>query len=449
MDIKSVKKLNKEDLKSLQKDLKSKGLYTGRIDGIYGPLTERAVKNSKPNPTKDSVYKLTTTDDISGRPARTSKAELQDQLDATGTNQERRQGQILPDFLNDRLYNNLLPFAYESESYSGPVSRVVDNMIMNNPDPKVPYIKAPDGSIEKSWKDRYDAWALYLGRPQKDKSFKLSDYTPTKGDPNSPYYDFNNMSNKVRTRMLQDYINNQKDGKYIGADGSVSGDDMGTMGNYTLSGGKDDKGDYVSYYDKWDLNGSHGVGKPFDIYGRIYYDPKTKKIIPTKKEGGTISEKGYKKDSLYKNNKSLDINSGNITMHNVEFPILGISHDTGEKKIMMPNQNYNFMNTKKVKEIPLKNDADFLAAHLSTMSEDEQDAFVDHYQSIPDDQRNEIMQSLKKGGFVKLKKGGFISSNKHPEINLDNLTEGTFFVPDNKKEMLKILKEKGYDYQEL
>lgn len=207
-----------------------------------------------------------------------------------------------------------------------------------------------------------------------------------------------------------------------------------------------------------------------------------------------IDKQGFKKNSPYKNKKSITIQSPSITMSGVEFPILGTSQETGEKKIMMPNQNYNFMNTKKVKEIPLKNDADFLAAHLSTMSEDEQDAFVDHYQSIPDDQRNEIMQSLKSGGTIHInpankgkftetkkrtgksteelthsknpltrkravfaqnakkwnhKEGGQIDYNGHPEINLDNLTEGTFFVPDNKKEMLKMLKEKGYDYQEL
>lgn len=38
-----VKQFDKEKLKAVQVDLKSKGLYKGRIDGIYGPLTEKAI----------------------------------------------------------------------------------------------------------------------------------------------------------------------------------------------------------------------------------------------------------------------------------------------------------------------------------------------------------------------------------------------------------------------
>ena len=70
----------------------------------------------------------------------------------------------------------------------------------------------------------------------------------------------------------------------------------------------DEKGHYVSYYDKWDLHPfsdevrseaeiSRGlenkiqsaVGiKPAEIYGRVYYDPKTGKPIESKKDGGRI-----------------------------------------------------------------------------------------------------------------------------------------------------------------
>lgn len=51
------------------------------------------------------------------------------------------------------------------------------------------------------------------------------------------------------------------------------------MGDYTLSAGEDESGPYISYYDKWDVAPKVGqisrAGKPFDIYGRMYYDPET------------------------------------------------------------------------------------------------------------------------------------------------------------------------------
>lgn len=45
---------------------------------------------------------------------------------------------------------------------------------------------------------------------------------------------------------------------------------------------------------------------------------------------------------------------GNITMKNVPQAMLGMSMDTGETKVMMPNENYFFENTKLVFEKPLK-----------------------------------------------------------------------------------------------
>lgn len=46
------------------------------------------------------------------------------------------------------------------------------------------------------------------------------------------------------------------------------------------------------------------------------------------------------------------ISSPNITMRGVNFPVLGISEQTGEKKLMLPNQNYFFENTESVIEYP-------------------------------------------------------------------------------------------------
>lgn len=45
--------------------------------------------------------------------------------------------------------------------------------------------------------------------------------------------------------------------------------------------------------------------------------------------------------------------NGSITMQGVGYPLLGISQETGERKTMLPNQEYFFKNTSNVLEIPL------------------------------------------------------------------------------------------------
>jgi hypothetical protein len=66
-----------------------------------------------------------------------------------------------------------------------------------------------------------------------------------------------------------------------------------------------------------------------------------------------VSRLGYKKDSPFANQKSLEINSpnGNITMKGVDKVLLGISNK-GEKKVMLPEKEYKFKGDK-ILEIPL------------------------------------------------------------------------------------------------
>jgi hypothetical protein len=67
------------------------------------------------------------------------------------------------------------------------------------------------------------------------------------------------------------------------------------IGRYTLGKGKDEKGEYISYYDTFDQGTGSGISpgellgltKPFEIYDRIYLDPKTGK--PKMADGGKLS----------------------------------------------------------------------------------------------------------------------------------------------------------------
>jgi len=54
-----------------------------------------------------------------------------------------------------------------------------------------------------------------------------------------------------------------------------------------------------------------------------------------------LSTEGYKKDSPDKDRPYNVIPSGDITMENVEFPVLGIDNK-GNKKVMEPGKNYKF-----------------------------------------------------------------------------------------------------------
>ena len=68
-----------------------------------------------------------------------------------------------------------------------------------------------------------------------------------------------------------------------------------------------------------------------------------------------ISRTGYKKNSKDKNNPYNIIPSGNITMEDVEFDVLGIDN-LGNKKLMKPGNNYEFPGDI-VLEVPVKNNS--------------------------------------------------------------------------------------------
>lgn len=187
-------------------------------------------------------------------------------------------------------------------------------------------------------KDRFDAWYLYLGLEQKEGTFEVSPYKPAHAEnPNAVYYrmpkkegfllrnglmvltakgkDKETLTDFGKARPYS-YVSDEEVKKVKDSDVLDAGSDLsekyhlqpiidsiaqftpddyyGVMGRYVVSKGVDEKGSYISYYDKWDLHPGGvfgkkeaseyaGVGKPFEIYGRIYYDPKTGEPITESK----------------------------------------------------------------------------------------------------------------------------------------------------------------------
>ena len=66
---------------------------------------------------------------------------------------------------------------------------------------------------------------------------------------------------------------------------------------------------------------------------------------------GVFSTEGYKSDSPDLNNPFNIIDSGSITMEDVEFPVVG-TDNLGNSKMMMPGNNYEFPGDQ-VFEIPM------------------------------------------------------------------------------------------------
>lgn len=148
-----------------------------------------------------------------------------------------------------------------------------------------------------------DGWRLYLGMPQTHDTFSVSDYTPSRASANTPYYfkvkdgwrrsittvdgvDSTPAESKDATRNLVAALAAAPGRKLLASElddrGVLNRRPFVVMGDFTVGLGQDNKGPYISYYDRWDftsdaLSGkvSETVGRPFELYDRLYYDPKT------------------------------------------------------------------------------------------------------------------------------------------------------------------------------
>lgn len=164
--------------------------------------------------------------------------------------------------------------------------------------------------------DEEDAWRIYLGLDQEGGTFKEAEFRPTVGsgedvryrefaDPkrvwneilSHPHMDFHEVEktdlrrekdnpNAIQNllKQLEEKISTATQGDPVtGRDYRASIDPRhrysDVLGTYTVDKGEDERGPYISYYDKYDLKHIPArvarVGQPFDVYGRMYYDPET------------------------------------------------------------------------------------------------------------------------------------------------------------------------------
>jgi hypothetical protein len=191
--------------------------------------------------------------------------------------------------VNAVLKRGIVPFDYRPKNK---IKELIPNLIFGSED-----LKFSDVSAEKV-NSRQDAWRLYLGIPQKNDTFGISDYQPNKekgdGEGSVEPYCF-----KLKTfweKYLEggfSYVNATLSAYHSfvvsllieniqKAGGVFITDDVyvAVMGAFSFHLGEDEQGKYIAYSDVWDLNvfpeNEKGFfGKPFHIYDRLYYDPET------------------------------------------------------------------------------------------------------------------------------------------------------------------------------
>lgn len=164
-----------------------------------------------------------------------------------------------PNTLRKRFYKHFDPYStYSNEG----IDRAV-NLVVGGPD--FARRKYPKGdsvlgtTYTEGAQTPFDdaVWGTYLKIPTEERKYKtdlvLSRYKPTKGEEDEYYYTIP-IDERTKERIVREGTNlkfNQNANTK-----ALFGYNMGTS---TIGKGMDDrKGEYISYYDKWDINPLHG-----------------------------------------------------------------------------------------------------------------------------------------------------------------------------------------------
>ena len=182
------------------------------------------------------------------------------------------------------LRNRISKIDQSTQAYESPIKTLYKNIIKGEN-----YVPNDD-DIEQT-----DMLNIYLGKPQINNSLSISRYKPTVSkDTDVEYFKVNKLSNMFPDKIKD--LTNPIEIENIAYKGGDNNDNYiyRGLGRFTIDKGKDEKGDYFSYYDIFDMNPigkgdlSFGVGKPFEVYDRIYYkdygDGQNKRMYYSDKE---------------------------------------------------------------------------------------------------------------------------------------------------------------------
>ena len=166
--------------------------------------------------------------------------------------------------LDQRIYANVLPFGYSTDK--GNRSAAIHSILKNKRDRDLsdPY--------------REELWKYALGGSEPLKNFQRSQYSPSKAtEEGAEYLSPNYLDrsavglNELMTRLgdKNKIVTEELPMDKLAPEGAGN-----VLGKYTLSKGQDEKGTYISIYDKWDLGNKRAnkfLDRKPEIYDRIYY----------------------------------------------------------------------------------------------------------------------------------------------------------------------------------
>tara|TARA_R110001632_G_C11202869_1_gene403435 strand:- start:46 stop:780 length:735 start_codon:yes stop_codon:yes gene_type:complete len=205
-------------------------------------------------------------------------------------------GKALLGLAKNRIAGNIRP-----QGYHKPLSRVASALGGNAETGSANGVKT-NFTQRAFLKERQDFLGLMMNGKQPNNTLPTSSTKPSNSkDKNAVYYNSPETENAIKeklkdTEFLKSFKPNKK-GVYStgtkfhrGPKVEVGNRRGNVLGNFAMNLGEDDKGKYVSYYDKWDLDPYKGknkvlntmssiaqdvVGvKPAEAYGRVYYNKK-------------------------------------------------------------------------------------------------------------------------------------------------------------------------------
>lgn len=206
-------------------------------------------------------------------------------------------GNLSKEEIRNRLYSNIYPYSYDD--YSNRLEKAIKDNIPEHfgrnqyirDDIFATYLGIPEQNRRKL--DRFNTRNLF----QRANKVVPSRYIPTQST-NGQYFALENMASFHTPDYLDNLIEDANGVYSIKQDSNLDNVQLDTtrdrinfgqnklsdvlsdwFGQHTISRGLDPKkGEYVSYYDKWDLapikkygsDESMGIGNPIEFYDRVY-----------------------------------------------------------------------------------------------------------------------------------------------------------------------------------
>ena len=178
---------------------------------------------------------------------------------------------------------------------------------------------------------------------------------------------------------------------------------------------------------------------------------------------------GYKRKSPFKTKPFIDIYSDRITMNGVDKDLILIPDNGSPVVAKAESGDYFFPKAKKVREIPYQKGGErpvspftdlnlyknkykmrgdefsfqyggILEDYIKTLPPEQQPDFINEFTSLEPDVQQEVIKFMCGG---KYQMGGLT------EVDINNIEEGTFYVPDDRVDILNLIKDKGYAYYKL